>query len=150
MIEIERKFLVKELPNLDDFISDNITQWYLSEPGDDVSIRIRRYEDGRCYYDMKRGGGKIRQETGWKCTFNDMEPFLVNAKYIKKVRYKKYIDNVLLIVDIFDDGFQMIEIESNIEYDVDNFEIPDWFGEEVTDNIAYSNNWIAYKEKGQK
>lgn len=146
MREIERKFLVKELPELDDFAACRITQWYLSKPTDDVSIRIRLYDDTRCYYDMKQGLGKIRQEMGWKCSFTEVRPFLKHAECIKKIRYKKYIDDILLVIDVFESGLKLIEIESDHESSVDNFDIPEWFGEEVTGKIEYTNNWIAYNQ----
>ena len=50
-----------------------------------------------------------------------------------------------MIVDIFDDGLQLVEIESyDSEFSITHFDIPEWFGEEVTDYLTYSNHWLAF------
>ena len=53
-----------------------------------------------------------------------------------------------MIVDIFDDGLQLVEIESyDNESSIKHFDIPGWFGDEVTDHLFYSNNWLAFNKK---
>ena len=72
-------------------------------------------------------------------------------KVQKKILVKKNNDivnlsmaNYLLIIDEFKDGLKLIEIESDDKNLILNFEPFDWFGKEVTDDIRYTNNWIAY------
>lgn len=141
-LEKERRFLVKYLPDLSEFKSNNITQWYLYF-NSFISCRLRLYDDNRCYIDIKFGKGKIRYRFGYKCNFNDYIAKLKNCPHISKIRYKKHINDILLIVDIFESGLILCEIESNNKYSLYNHMIPDWIGEEVTNNIAYNNRFLA-------
>lgn len=145
--QCERKFIVKELPNLDDFKIEKIEQWYKTKPGKSESIRLRKYEDGRCYMDIVRGLGKIRTKYGTKIEWEKFKnKDLSKLYFIKKTRYKKRFDNILMCIDIFENGLHIVEIETYGEEEyIDNFEIPNWFGEEVTDNIKFTNNWLAYE-----
>lgn len=144
--QYERKFLVKELPDLSDFKKEEIQQWYLSKPDEFESTRIRRYGDGRCYIDIIQGEGKIRNKYGkkseWK-NFKNRNMDIIPS--IKKTRYKKKFGDVLMCIDIFENGFKMVEIESyNSEFTVDTFDIPHWFGKEVTEKKKFTNNWLAF------
>jgi CYTH domain-containing protein len=33
------------------------------------------------------------------------------------------------------------------EFSIDNFDIPEWFSEEVTELMKYTNNWLAYNKE---
>lgn len=143
--EYERRFILKDFPNdFDTYTKTRIEQWYLTKPDNPVSIRIRRYDDGRCYFDVKKGFGMEREKIGNKHEFKDIEIYTKNAYSMQKDRYKKQYDDYLMIIDIFDDGLKLIEIESKNKDIIQNFQPLDWFGEEVTNNIKYTNNYIAY------
>jgi len=144
--QIERKFIVRGLPDLTDFKKEEIQQWYTTKPGEDESIRIRKYSDDRCYVDIIHGQGKIRKKYGRKSNWDKFkDKDLSHLPTIRKTRYKKQYDNVLMCVDIFEDGLQLVEIESyDSEFSIDRFVIPEWFGKEVTEEIEYTNNWLAY------
>lgn len=51
---------------------------------------------------------------------------------------------MIIIIDIFDNELKLIEIESKDKDIIHNFQPLDWFGEEVTNNIEYTNNYISY------
>jgi len=145
--QYERKFLIKELPDLSYFKKEEIQQWYITEPNYDESIRVRKYSDDRCYIDIIQGFGKVRDKYGkksdWKYFINKID----KHPSIKKTRYKKQFNRVLMCVDIFEDGLQLVEIESyDSEFSINNFDIPEWFGEEVTELMKYTNNWLAYNK----
>ena len=111
--EIERRFLVNRLPDLTEFKSNHITQWYMFF-NSFISYRLRLYDDERCYIDIKLGKGKKRLKLGYKCKFEDYKDRIVNCPHVSKIRYKKYIDdNILLIIDKFEDGLIICEIESS-------------------------------------
>lgn len=144
--EYERKFILKEYPsNFTDFNLSKIKQWYISKPGDLISIRIRLYDDNRCYMDLKKGFGIERYEYGLKCSYDDIKGILNEVPFIEKDRYKLHTDNYLLIIDVFDNGLKLVEIESNNFDIVKDFKPFDWIGEEVTNKIEYTNNYLAYK-----
>ena len=143
--EYERKFLLKEYPVIfTDFKLEKIKQWYLSKPTDSISIRIRLYDDNRCYFDYKKGLGMVRDELGFKCSYDSIKDLIIDIPFIEKDRFKLHIDNYLIIIDEFKNGLKLIEIESNDLEFIKNFEPFEWFGEEVTDKIEFTNNWIAY------
>lgn len=142
--ENERKFLVKNLPDLTNVESCKIKQWYLSKPGDLVSTRIRQYDDGRCYLDLKKGIGISRYEKGFKCDFKEVKIFTETAPYVYKTRYRMDYDDYVIFIDIFHNGLKLIEVEGELSA-IKSFEPLDWFGKEVTDDVNYTNNYIAYK-----
>ncbi len=143
--EYERKFLLKSYPHIfTDFTLEHIKQWYLTKPDEPLSIRIRLYEDSRCYFDIKKGLGMERYEYGFKCAYDDVKYLLTDIPYVEKDRFKLHVDNYLLIIDEFKDGLKLVEIESDDFDFIKNFVPFDWMGEEVTDKIEYTNNWIAY------
>jgi len=146
--QYERKFLIKELPDLSDFKKEEIQQWYITEPNYDESIRIRKYTDGRCYVDIIKGFGLFREKFGRKSKWEYFEKQnMDNIPSIKKTRYKKKFSNILMCIDIFEDGLQLVEIESyENDFGIDHFDIPEWFGEEVTELMKYTNNWLAYNK----
>ena len=146
--EFERKFLFKEYPYIiDQFKLTNIKQWYLTKPNDSISIRIRLYDDGRCYMDFKKGSGIDRYEYGYKCSFDDVYPLTVDMPFIEKNRFSFRTDSYLLIIDEFSNGLKLIEIEcDDLDY-LKNFKPFKWMGKEVTDNIKYTNHWLAYNLK---
>lgn len=147
-IQYERKFLVKELPDLSDFKKEEIQQWYLTEPNYIESTRVRLYGDGRCYIDIIKGFGLIREKYSKKSDWDNFkDKNMDKVPSIKKSRYKKEFNSLLMCVDIFDDSLQLVEIESyDNEFKVRNVELPDWFGKEVTDRLSYTNNWLAYNK----
>lgn len=143
--EYERKFLLKEYPFIFyRFATEKIKQWYISKPDDLVEVRIRLYDDNRCYIDFKRGSGVERYEYGFKCVWDDVKDLLTDIPYVEKNRFKLHFDNYLLIIDEFKDGKKIVEIESNDLEFIKNFQPFEWMGEEVTDDVHYTNNWIAY------
>jgi CYTH domain-containing protein len=147
--EYERKFLLKSYPFIfTDFSLEHIKQWYISRPEDNISVRIRLYDDGRCYIDFKRGLGVERYEYGFKCPYDDIKGLIYDVPFVEKDRFKLHVDNYLLIIDEFTNGLKLVEIESDDLNFIKNFEPFDWMGEEVTDDIEYTNNWIAYDNRG--
>ena len=147
--QYERKFLIDKLPDLSLFKKETITQWYLTKPNLEQSIRIRKYDDNRCYVDVIDGFGKIRNKIGKKIDYLDLINItLTRFPSLTKTRYKKNLnDDILLVIDIFKGGLKIVEVETyKNEQTIDNFNPPKWFGKEITDDITFTNNWIAYNK----
>jgi adenylate cyclase len=143
--EYERKFILREYPVIfTDFKLEKIKQWYLSKPEDNTSIRIRLYDDNRCYFDIKKGLGIVRDKIGTKCLYDNIKDLLIDIPFIEKDRYKLHVDNYLIIIDEFKNGLKLVEIESDDLEFIKNFEPFEWMGQEVTDDIKYTNNFIVY------
>ncbi len=150
-IEIERKYLVKKLPNnLSDFPSYQLTQAYLNtEP----VVRVRRENDK--YYLTYKGRGLLTREE-YNLPLDEVS-FLhllgkADGNIISKTRYKIpysiHNNNYTIELDVFDKPFTNLiiaEVEFNTEEEANNFLMPEWFSEEVTYDPQYHNSNLSKK-----
>lgn len=151
-MEIERKFLVKKLPdNLSEYEYKDIEQAYLcTEP----VVRIRKSND-KYTLTYKSKGFLAREEYNLPLT---KEAYLhlrqkADGNIISKRRYIIPLDlkhNIEL--DIFNAPFSeliLAEVEFESTNDADAFIIPDWFLKEVTYDTKYHNSFLSMaKTKG--
>lgn len=140
-MEIERKFLVKNIPDLANYKYHTIEQAYLcTEP----VVRIRK-EDDNYYLTYKSKGFLEREEYNLPLTKSAYLHLLEKAdgNIITKTRYLiPYLDYVIEL-DIFDGIFKgtvLAEVEFNSRAEADNFIIPDWFSKDVTYEKKYHNS----------
>lgn len=146
MIEIERKFLVKDNSFLDDFSRSNrIVQGYLSShPERTVRVRIKG-ENG--YLTIKgKSEGFSRYEWEKEINFEEAEKLLqlCESGVIDKIRYDVIVGTHIFEVDVFygeNEGLVLAEIE--LQTEDETFEKPNWLGEEVTENIKYYNSYLS-------
>ena len=143
-MEIERKFLIKKLPdNLEQYSYHLIEQGYLStEP----VVRVRREDDN--YYLTYKGAGLMqREEYNLPLTRESYEHLIAKAdgNIISKKRYLIPIDKTTLTIelDIFDKPFApliLAEVEFGTIKEADCFIMPDWFDRDVTNDKSYQNS----------
>lgn len=157
--EIERKFLVDptKIPyDLDTIGFYDIIQGYASSQGydsptTDLNYRLRQSDiDGSgdiIYHQTIKGKGtKVRTEVEIKLSkeqFDDMWVICENTT-LEKRRY---------IVDNYDlDQYKndlaplwTVEVEFDTEEECDLFTPPNWFGEEVTEDVRWTNHNLAIK-----
>ena len=149
-LEIERKFLVdaKKVVKLKLTGGERISQGYLStEPNKIVRVRIKK---NRGFLTIKSANiGIVRQEFEYEIPVADAEEILKLCvpNILKKVRYKIDYAGHVWEVDIFEGrhaGLIMAEVEIN---SIDEYvKIPDWVGEEVSDNPKYFNSNLVLAE----
>ena len=147
-MEIERKFLVGELPpGIDSLNRMTIRQGYVRVADRDFELRFRQKDD-RYYQTIKQGSGLVRQECEIEITrgqFESLWPLTADQR-IQKVRYKLPTGNLVFELDIFDHplkGLQLVEVEFE-SVDLSNaFNPPRWFGDEVTEDRRYKNKQLA-------
>lgn len=145
-MEIERKFLVKNLPGrLESYKSHQIEQAYLcTEP----VVRIRR-QDEEYYLTYKGEGMMVREEYNLPLTKTAYEHLLTKAdgKIIKKRRYLISLeDNLTVELDVFSSPMTdlfLAEVEFSSEEEALAFVPPDWFGEDVTCDKRYHNSYMS-------
>ena len=145
-IEIERKFLVKEKPFSIAKRSLKINQGYIINEKSKV-IRIR--EKGDDYFLTIKGNniGISRLEYDFPISKEDAKELIFHfckTTLIEKTRH--YIEHKghTWEVDEFhgkNNGLIVAEIE--LESEDEKFEIPDWVGEEVTQDDRYYNMNLA-------
>ncbi|HHX59127.1 MAG TPA: CYTH domain-containing protein [Epulopiscium sp.] len=146
-MEIERKFLVEEVPRVKKFKSKKIRQGYISI---NPEIRIRKI--GRqSFLTVKSSGYLTRNEFELKLSSRQFRKVWKEAKklHLSKTRYFIPLDNRCIAeLDIYNKklkGLITVEVEFESEETAENFERPKWFGEEVTyDNDYKNNNLVKY------
>lgn len=156
--EIERKFLVdkSKMPKLDNFQCIDVKQGYLSGRNDNLTVRVRSFNDNQFFLEMKDAGTMVRNELTFLITKEEFETSyeLCGLKKITKKRYlvpSEKNDNKILEVDIYDDyDFITCEFESDNLVEVESLILEDWFVEELTYKGEYSNKNLAYKKANGK
>lgn len=145
-MEIERKFLVKHLPELKNLQFKCIEQAYL-EIGKREK-RIRKTNKG-CFVTIKSGKGLAREEKEHSIPQDEYDKLIDKhiGNIIKKKRYLIPIgEDLTAELDIYEDDLarlKIVEVEfSSIEQAM-GFCPPVWFGKDVTENGAYKNSSLA-------
>ena len=145
-IEIERKFLIKEKPFSIAKRSLKINQGYIINEKSKV-IRVR--EKGDDYFLTIKGNniGISRLEYDFPISKKDAKELIFHfckTTLIEKTRHYIEHNGLTWEVDEFhgkNNGLIVAEIE--LESEDEKFEIPDWVGEEVTQDDRYYNMNLA-------
>jgi len=147
-LEIERKFLVKRLPeNLEELPQEEILQGYLAIAEDGTEVRIRKKGES-CFLATKSGGSKVRIEEEVDISeerFDSLWP-MTEGKRVKKVRYHIIHEGVTIEIDLYQEKLQGLvtaEAEFSSEEASYTFHPPDWLGREVTEDKRYKNQNLA-------
>ncbi|WP_072531136.1 CYTH domain-containing protein [Bacteroides ilei] len=145
--EIERKFLVKDNSYREKaFSSSHIKQGYIcSARGRTVRIRIR---DGKGYLTIKGASdssGISRYEWEREIPLQEAEELmsLCEPGMIDKTRFLVRVGQHVFEVDEFygeNQGLVVAEVELGSENE--DFERPDFLGEEVTGQVKYYNSFL--------
>lgn len=140
-MEIERKFTIKELPDLSAFPAKKIVQAYLNtEP----VIRIRQEDD--IYYLTYKGKGLLaREEYNLPLNQESFKHLLPKADglVISKIRYCIPFEKYMIELDVFEGELApliMAEVEFESEEEAHAFTPPPWFDQDVTMDKRYHNS----------
>lgn len=148
--EIERKFKVKRLPeDLERYPLRRLEQGYLSTG---PVVRVRR-DNGDYYLTYKGAGAMAKEEHNLPLTEEAYRHLLAKADglVIRKSRYCLPCGPYTIELDIFDPPLSPLvvaEVEFPTEEEALAFRPPDWFGEEVTYDRAYSNASLSKTAPG--
>lgn len=145
-MEIERKYLVAELPkDLEKYEQKKIAQGYLNT---DPVVRVRRSNDE--YYMTYKGKGLLaREEYNLPLNESAYEHLLskIDGRLIEKVRYLIPLEGKHVAeLDVFFgalEGLRMVEVEFDSIEESQGFVPPAWFGKEVTLDKRYHNSNLA-------
>lgn len=145
-MEIERKFLLKELPDdLSRFHRREIEQVYLcTKP----VLRVRKADDS--YYLTYKGTGMmVREEYNMPLTASSYLHLKKKSDGhpITKTRYLIPLGQGLMgELDVFHgilEGLMFMEVEFKNEDQAVSFVPPEWVGEEVTMDEHYHNSYLS-------
>jgi adenylate cyclase len=141
-IEIERKFLVRNQDWKTLGAGVLLRQGYLSSVPERI-VRVRIEGDSAMLTIKGRTQGMTRSEWEYPIPIADAQAFLDNLcerPIIEKYRYRIPMEGMVWEVDEFlgeNAGLVVAEIELQSEQQV--FTMPDWIGEEVTQDARYFN-----------
>lgn len=142
MVEKEKKFLLKYMPELGSYLKlpKNIKQGYLMTH-DDKQLRVRITNDFHYEICYKQNISKeeryefeyiIPKEQGTKL-------YKLAEFKLEKKRFTTLYKNYKVDIDIYPSGLSVVEIEFKDQFN----EIPDYCGLEVTGQNKYSNIELA-------
>jgi adenylate cyclase len=146
--EIERTFRVRQIPkNIAKYPSENIAQGYLAIVPNGAEVRLRKIADR--YFETFKGSGRLqRRELEIELNpdqFHTLWPG-TEGQRIEKIRYQMEDKGQKIELDVFQgdlEGLVLAEVEFSSREESEGFDPPDWFGDEVTENVAYKNQNLA-------
>ena len=143
-MEIERKFLIGNIPDLSEYKYHEIEQAYLNT---NPVVRIRK-EDDTYYLTYKGKGFMAREEYNLPLNKESYEHLLKKAdgNIISKRRYLIPYDKYTIELDIFTGVFQglvIAEVEFDSVDEANSFIGPDGFVEDVTSDKKYHNSYLS-------
>ena len=149
-MEIERQFLVTELPPLPTEC-EFLRQGYVALLPE---IRIRQIGESRFTLTVKRGAGLVREE--WETDISRQEfdslanRLLPETLVIEKRRYTIPLDNgAMAELHVHEEhlkGLNYVEVEFDTREAASAFIPPAWFGREVTEDARFSYGTLARKD----
>lgn len=146
--EIERKFLVRKMPDgLTSYPSNQISQGYLVSLDDGTQVRLRKADEQHTLT-FKRGTGNVREEREVEMTadqFGALWP-ATEGKRLVKTRYEIPFGDRVVEIDVYHErhqGLVVAEVEFDDEKSAKIFQPPDWLGDDVTGDPRYSNQLLA-------
>ena len=146
--EIERKFLVRELPEgLPGFPHAEIDQGYLAIAPEGVQVRLRKA--GAIHsltYKRNRGGAREEREVELSAEqFAILWPGTA-GRQLTKIRYDVSHGELTIEIDVYTgrhEGIVVAEVEFDSEAAALAFVPPAWLGEDVSHDPRYSNQLLA-------
>ncbi len=144
-MEIEKKYLIKELPDLSKYEYLEIEQGYLSTH---PVVRIRKKNDD--YILTYKGSGMLAHEEIEAALTKEAYEHLatkIDGYLITKKRYLIPLAPYTIELDVFAghmDGLIMAEVEFPSIEEADSFTPPSWFGTEVTNDRRYHNSNMIF------
>ena len=154
-MEIEKKYRVIKMPeNLERYPKKIIEQGYVCVK---PVVRIRKSNEE--YYLTYKSKIGLDESVGIDtCVSNEFEAPLTESGYfhlkkkidgymVEKVRYCIPIDQKLTAeLDVFEGrlkGLIIVEVEFDSEEEAHLFQPPDWFGEDVSSDHRFKNNYLS-------
>lgn len=146
--EIERKYLVRSIPDhLEQYPSAELEQAYLN-----IKPVVRIRKSGMRYELTYKGEGMLeREEYNLPLDQKSYEHLKTKADglVLCKRRYQIPVDRYTAELDIFEgeyEGLMLVEVEFPTVEEAEQFQAPDWFGEDVTYSGRYSNSVLSQKK----
>lgn len=143
-MEIERKFTIKELPDLTKYSFHIMEQGYLNT---NPVVRVRKEDDN--YYLTYKGKGLLAREE-YNLPLDEAAYYHLVEKadgiIIRKKRYLIPYEKNTIELDVFAEPYENLviaEVEFESEEEAMTFRPPAWFKEDVTLDRRYHNSNLS-------
>ena len=149
MAEIERSFLLKGDPPGDADRVERIEQGYIAIDRDGTEVRMRRRAGALTLTVKSPDPGRTRAEEEIEldgARFERLWPLTAGRRLVKDRHLLALPGDRTAELDVYIGalaGLRVVEVEFPSEEESDRFEIPDWFGREVTEDQRYRNRELA-------
>lgn len=152
--EIERKFLVKDMPSIANNNESYLIEQYYISTNPEIRLRmVQNLNNNQVNYYMtqKSDGTEVREEIETEVDksfyINNQEKMI--GHMIRKTRTRIPLENKLIAeLDVYHGiDLRVVEVEFKNKSEADVFIPPQWFGEEVTDDKQYKNKNLVIKGK---
>lgn len=143
-LEIERKFLLRELPEGYSSLEHVPVRQGYAEDG----LRFRQMGD-RFFETRKIGTGMVLEEREREISREEFDaawPSTAGRRLEKSRTEVPLADGLVAEVDVFSGalaGLRYVEVEFDDEESAKAFTPPPWFGREVTHDLRYRNSALA-------
>ena len=131
MVETERKFLVKEMPDLTGIEVEEQERYFLGLGNNEK--RITRV-DNRYFLESKTKGNSLSaNKESWEISKDEFEK--LGLKSIGKIVRKNYVLSGKVSVKLYEGDYKSLvrtEFEFESEIEAKKFRPPDWVGPEIT------------------
>jgi adenylate cyclase len=149
--EVERKWLVEDLPALAKHEGKEVIQGYIAIGTDGTEVRLRQ-TDGQFFQTVKSEGGLVRDEIEIDLTQDQFEALwrATTGRRLEKTRYTWHWEGKKVEIDVYHGalaGLMVAEVEFPSASASARFAPPPWFGPEVTEDRRYKNVNLALHGK---
>jgi CYTH domain-containing protein len=149
-VEIERKFLVRALPeDLESWAATRLEQGYVAIT-DDAEVRVRRRAgDATATLTIKSAPGLARVEEELELDarrFAGLWPLTAGRRLVKTRHTREVAPGIVYELDVYEgdlEGLQTLEVEFADEATAGAFDPPPWAGDELTGDRRYANQALA-------
>lgn len=152
-IELEKTYLIKELPDLSgcDFVE--ILDIYIPEEYDHPKLRIRKRGDIfeiTKKFPIEDSDASEQREYTIKISKEEFEELSkIKGKRLRKIRYYYPVDGRTAEIDVFQDdlsGLILVEFEFNSKSNKDTFNIPSFCLADITNDDFIAGGILAGKK----
>lgn len=150
-IEIEKTFLVKKIPDLQNIQPKKIIDLYFPVKAIHPNLRVRK--NGTKYEITKKikpgASASVHEESTIDITEDEFNAFLnADSKKVEKDRYVLDINNKKVEIDVFQDklkGLVLADFEFDNKEELENFKFPDFCLIDVTEEEFIAGGMLAGK-----
>lgn len=135
-LEIEKKYLIRKMPNLDKFSKLEYERYFISDDPKN-QVRVQRKND---IYEIEKkieiASNEYKKEKK-KITKAEFDKLITDCNNVIKRDSYLICESPNITIKIYHgkyEGLARVEVEFLSRDELENFEVPDWFGREITND----------------